>query len=389
MSLADKPLHLSELTEGTPLPATVVGTHRSKLFVRVPVVRRAARGATAPVDALLKLGRADPLARRAAAGSKLQVFVSQPRVAEGRLVVRARPRRAEPGWQERCALAETAERLEEVERGRRLEGRVLRVSPRGARLDVGVSRKGRRGRRRPVDAWLPEGERVGGELRRGARVEVFVLRALPCAGRLLVTQRDVPAGVLEAEEAARRAARRVWRRRRAAAALRRGEEREGIVRRVEPYGAIVNVGARTSGLVHISELSSGRVADVEAIVRVGDRVLVKVLQVKGTKLSLRLLKVFDEEEPTPQQQALLKNNEYVKPKFGRVEDSLIDASVGKAAPAEAGGSAETLPAEEDPYAWAAASPDEDETEGKARTDASDAPEFDDSYFEDKYDLDYY
>ena len=57
---------------------------------------------------------------------------------------------------------------------------------------------------------------------------------------------------------------------------------------------LVNVGAKTTGLVHISQLdpSGGLVSDVEEVVRVGDPVLVRVLKgSKGKKLKLKLLRV--------------------------------------------------------------------------------------------------
>jgi CRISPR-associated protein Csm5 len=62
--------------------------------------------------------------------------------------------------------------------------------------------------------------------------------------------------------------------------LRPGQVVEGTVRNVVGFGAFVDVGVGHDGLVHISELSEGYVPSVESVVRVGQRVQVKVLSVE-------------------------------------------------------------------------------------------------------------
>lgn len=53
----------------------------------------------------------------------------------------------------------------------------------------------------------------------------------------------------------------------------------GLVRRVADFGAFVEIIPGTDGLVHISELADHRVGKVEDIVKVGDRVDVKVINI--------------------------------------------------------------------------------------------------------------
>ncbi|GGE65189.1 polyribonucleotide nucleotidyltransferase [Priestia taiwanensis] len=53
----------------------------------------------------------------------------------------------------------------------------------------------------------------------------------------------------------------------------------GKVKRIEKFGAFVEIFAGKDGLVHISELAEERVAKVEDIVKIGDEVLVKVTEV--------------------------------------------------------------------------------------------------------------
>jgi polyribonucleotide nucleotidyltransferase len=53
----------------------------------------------------------------------------------------------------------------------------------------------------------------------------------------------------------------------------------GQVRRVEPFGAFVEILPGKDGLVHISELDRERVEKVEDVVRMGDMLTVKVIDI--------------------------------------------------------------------------------------------------------------
>ena len=59
-----------------------------------------------------------------------------------------------------------------------------------------------------------------------------------------------------------------------------GENYEGTVRSVKPFGAIVEIMPGKSGLLHISELDYGYVENVEDYVQVGDKVMVNLLEVR-------------------------------------------------------------------------------------------------------------
>jgi polyribonucleotide nucleotidyltransferase len=56
----------------------------------------------------------------------------------------------------------------------------------------------------------------------------------------------------------------------------------GQVRRVEPYGAFVEIMPGTDGLVHISELAPYRVREVTDLVKEGDEMTVKVISIDET-----------------------------------------------------------------------------------------------------------
>ena len=60
-----------------------------------------------------------------------------------------------------------------------------------------------------------------------------------------------------------------------------GQVYEGTVRRIEKFGAFVEIAKGKDGLVHISELAHERVAKVEDILAIGDKVKVKVTEIDG------------------------------------------------------------------------------------------------------------
>ena len=60
-----------------------------------------------------------------------------------------------------------------------------------------------------------------------------------------------------------------------------GQVYEGTVRRIEKFGAFVEIAKGKDGLVHISELAHERVAKVEDVLAIGDKVKVKVTEIDG------------------------------------------------------------------------------------------------------------
>jgi len=67
---------------------------------------------------------------------------------------------------------------------------------------------------------------------------------------------------------------------------------EGVVTNVTAFGAFVDVGVHQDGLVHVSRLSERFVKDPSEVVKVGDKLKVKVLEVdlprKRISLTARL-----------------------------------------------------------------------------------------------------
>jgi polyribonucleotide nucleotidyltransferase len=66
-----------------------------------------------------------------------------------------------------------------------------------------------------------------------------------------------------------------------------GAEYEGIVRGVQTYGAFIEIAPKVQGLLHISEIDWTRIKNVEDVLKEGDKVRVKLLEVdKAGKMKL-------------------------------------------------------------------------------------------------------
>ncbi len=63
---------------------------------------------------------------------------------------------------------------------------------------------------------------------------------------------------------------------------------EGVVESLQNYGAFINLGNGLSGLVHISQICNQRIAHPSAVLKVGQKVKVKVTAIKDGKLSLSM-----------------------------------------------------------------------------------------------------
>ncbi len=74
----------------------------------------------------------------------------------------------------------------------------------------------------------------------------------------------------------------------------------GVVTNVTQFGAFVDVGVHQDGLVHVSELAHRFVKDPAEVVKVGDRVKVRVLKVDAERRRIGLsVKQAAAPAPTP------------------------------------------------------------------------------------------
>jgi uncharacterized protein len=70
--------------------------------------------------------------------------------------------------------------------------------------------------------------------------------------------------------------------------LKPGMELEGVVTNITAFGAFVDVGVHQDGLVHISQLADRFVKDPHEVVKVGDRIQVRVLEVDNERRRIAL-----------------------------------------------------------------------------------------------------
>ncbi len=81
--------------------------------------------------------------------------------------------------------------------------------------------------------------------------------------------------------------------------LEMGQIYEGVVSRIEPFGAFVKIMGNKEGLVHISQMHTARLASPEDMVHLGDIVKVRFIGSERGKISLAMKDVPGNPEPDP------------------------------------------------------------------------------------------
>ncbi|MDH4053182.1 MAG: S1 RNA-binding domain-containing protein, partial [Rubrivivax sp.] len=74
---------------------------------------------------------------------------------------------------------------------------------------------------------------------------------------------------------------------------------EGTVSNVAQFGAFVDLGVHQDGLVHVSQLANRFVADAREVVKTGDVVKVRVLEVDLPRKRIALTMKLDAPQPRP------------------------------------------------------------------------------------------
>ena len=161
---------------------------------------------------------------------------------------------------------------EMLEPGQTVEARVTGVNKGGLELEVANHR-----------AFMPASQV---DTRRIDDLSVFIGQKLTCVververagkGNIVLSRRD-----LVKEERSKQAEK-------TRADLAEGQTREGVVRKIMPFGAFVDIGG-IDGLLHVTDMSYDRVGDPSKIVKEGDKITVKVLRLDPAtnKISLGL-----------------------------------------------------------------------------------------------------
>jgi ribosomal protein S1 len=158
--------------------------------------------------------------------------------------------------------------LSDLSPGQKLEGTVRKVTLSGAIVDVGAA----------VDGLLHISDlgerrvtRTSDVLSEGQEVTAWVKRVEPSRKRLSLTLAEPPEYS--------------W------TDLEPGMKVQGKVVRLEKFGAFVDIGAETDGLVHISEMDTGRVNKPSDVVSEGDAVSVWIKDInrKAGRISLTMV----------------------------------------------------------------------------------------------------
>lgn len=189
--------------------------------------------------------------------------------------------------------------------GQQLEGIVRKISLSGAIIDVGADVEGRL---HVSDLGQKQVTRASAVLSEGQTVTVWVKSTDVSGGRLSLTMVEPT--------------RFGWQ------DLRPGLKLEGKVVRLEKFGAFVDIGAETEGLVHISEMSTtGRVNRPQDVVREGDAVQVWIKDVERGSRRISLTMV----EPPEVDIRTLKPNMILTGKVVRLESfgAFIDVGAGR------------------------------------------------------------
>jgi len=101
------------------------------------------------------------------------------------------------------------------------------------------------------------------------------------------------------------------------ARIKPGDTVEGIVKNVTDFGAFIDLGG-ADGLLHISEMSWGRVENPKKVFKAGDKVKVLIKDITGTKIALSLK--FPDQNPWKDAASRYAPGTLIKGKVARMTD---------------------------------------------------------------------
>lgn len=168
----------------------------------------------------------------------------------------------------------TEQDLNEIKRKQKFTGTVIKTTLAGAVVDIGL---GVPGVVHISQLQAQSVNRVEDVLQPGQSVEVWVRRVVPKKKRIELTMIKP----LELE----------WKEIESEMVL------KGKVTRLEKFGVFVDIGAERPGLVHISEMTHDYIKTPSDVVKEGDEVDVKVLNVDRQKKQIKLSMKALEEPP--------------------------------------------------------------------------------------------
>jgi transcriptional accessory protein Tex/SPT6 len=161
--------------------------------------------------------------------------------------------------------------------GQQLQGKVKRITEFRAFVDIGV---GRDGLIHISELSTTRVAKVADVLKEGQEVTLWIKKLDRDRNRISLTM----------IEPGKRTIRD----------LQVGEVVEGTVTRILPYGAFIDIGVGRDALLHVREMSNGFVAKPEDVVKIGDMVNVRILEIARRRNRIDLsMKGLREEPETP------------------------------------------------------------------------------------------
>ncbi|HHY58609.1 MAG TPA: S1 RNA-binding domain-containing protein [Chloroflexi bacterium] len=165
--------------------------------------------------------------------------------------------------------------------GQALQGTVKRITEFGAFVDIGV---GRDGLVHISELSTTRVAKVSDLLKEGQQVTLWIKKLDRDRNRISLTM----------IEPGKRTIRD----------LQVGEVVEGTVTRILPYGAFIDIGVGRDALLHVREMAEGFVAKPEDVVKPGDTVEVRIIEVarRRNRIDVSMKGLRPEPEPAPRQE---------------------------------------------------------------------------------------
>ena len=91
--------------------------------------------------------------------------------------------------------------------------------------------------------------------------------------------------------------------------VKEGEIFEGTVKRIQPFGAFVEILPQKEGLVHVSQMADRFISDPNEVVSLGDKVKVKVREI-DERGRINLTMLLDGKKRSPVSQPRGRDNRY-------------------------------------------------------------------------------
>lgn len=256
----------SQVTYGMIVEAKVTGTNKNKTGLTVEVAGIKGFLPASQLD-LYRVENIDQFVNQ-----RLKVMVAEVNPEERNLIVSRR------AVQEREKAVKAEEFWKNVQEGQVLKGIVRSVKPFGAFVDLGGA-----------DGLIPASEfswqrvtDLNEFVKVGQQVEVKINRIDFDARKIGLSMKQLTVSPFEEYTKTVQAGARVT----------------GKVSRVADFGAFVELTPGVEGLIHISELATGRVRRVRDVVEEGQSVIVEILSTDPTtrRIALSLKKIATEEE---------------------------------------------------------------------------------------------